>query len=199
MIQMDKIYIVTSEWSTYNGDREFAVIGAFFDLRKATECMEKERNMIITESYHYDSLQEARDNDDVVIEEDTDRFYIMDESLIDKWDELRIHTRLVEQRDVVSIQFEYAGETFIDRVYVDQIDLTHYDNLWDWWFASHNSKFPELVFELTAHKDANGNPSIKNAYINVYENVDANDPIVVIQDVRLQITLTERTMNYELR
>ncbi len=155
--------------------------------------------MIITESYHYDSLQEARDNDDVVIEEDTDRFYIMDESLIDKWDELRIHTRLVEQRDVVSIQFEYAGETFIDRVYVDQIDLTHYDNLWDWWFDSHNSKFPELVFELTAHKDANGNPSIKNAYINVYENVDANDPIVVIQDVRLQITLTERTMNYELR
>jgi hypothetical protein len=199
MIPMDKIYLVTSEWSTYNGDHEFMVVGAFFDLRKATECMEQERNTIITESYHYDSLQEARDSDSVVIEEETDRFFIMDESLIDKWDELRIDTMLVEQRDVVSIQFEYAGEMFIDRVYVDQIDMTHYDNLWDWWFNSHNSKFPELVFELTADKDANGNPSAKNAYINVYENTNADDPIAVIQDVKLQIILTERTMNYGLR
>ncbi len=198
MIPMDKIYIVTSEWSSYNGDHEFAVIGAFFDLRKATECMEKERNMIITESYRFDSLQKARNDGNVVIEEDTDRFFIMDESLIDKWDELQIHTRLVEQRDVISIQFEYAGETFIDRVYVDQIDLTHYDNIWDWWFGSHNSKFPELVFELTADKDANGNPSIKNAYINVYENSDTDDTIALIQDVKLQITLTERTINYGL-
>ena len=199
MIPMDKIYIVTSEWSTYNGDHEFAVVGAFFDLRKAIECMEQERNMIITESYHYDSLQEARDNDDVAIEEDTDRFFITDGSLIDKWDELQIHTMLVEQRDVISIQFEYAGETFIDRVYVDQIDMTHYANLWDWRFNSHNEKFPELVFELTADKDANGNPSTKNAYINVYENTNVGDPIAVIQDVKLQIILTERTINYGLR
>lgn len=186
MIQMDKVYVVTSEWSTYNGEREFAVIGVFFDHKEATECLEEERNAIITGSYHCDSIQEARDNEDFDIEEDVDKFFIMDESLIDKWDEVRIHERLVKQRDVIFIQFEYAGETFKDRVYLDQIDLTHYDGVWDWWFNSHNEKFPELVFELTADKDKEDKPSIANAYINVYENEDADDRIALVTKVKLQ-------------
>ncbi len=113
MISMDKIYIVTSEWSTYNGDREFAVIGAFFDLREAVECLERERDTIITESYHFNSLQEARDDDDIVIEEDTDRFYIMSESSLDKWDELRIHEKLVKQTETdISRQLQQKKEKY---------------------------------------------------------------------------------------
>lgn len=196
MILLDKIFIVTSEWSTNNGDHEFSVIGAFFDMREAAECLERERNLILTESFGFDSVQEARDNEDVEVEEDVDRFYIMDKSLLDKWDELKIHERLVKQRNLISIQFEYAGETFTDRVYIDQIDLTHYDEVWDWWFGSHNENYPDLNFELTADKDSDGSPSIGNAYINVYEDDESCEPIETIRKVKLQKTLTERKSNY---
>ena len=199
MIPMDKIYIVTSEWSTYNGDREFAVIGAFFDMREAVESMNKERNVIITESYNFDSLQDARDNEDITIEEEIDRFFIMDNSLIDKWDELKIHERLIKQRDFIAIQFEYAGKMFESRVYFDQIDLTHYDEVWDWWFESCDDDCPNLCFELTADKDENGEPSLENAYINVYPDDEALIPIETIRKVKLQKTLIERTANYVLR
>lgn len=194
MISMDKIYIVTSEWSTYNGDREFAVIGAFFDLREAVECLERERDTIITESYHFNSLQEARDDEDIVIEEDTDRFYIMSESSLDKWDELRIHEKLVKQRDFFAIQFEYDGETFNERIYLDQIDLTHYDDMWDWWFGSNgNKKFPDLNFELTADKDAeDGSPICNHMYINVYENEDAMEPVKRITNISWVYSQIER-------
>ena len=141
-------------------------------------------------------IQEARDNEDVEVEEDVDSFYIMDNSLLDKWYELKIHERLVKQRNLISIQFEYAGETFTDRVYIDQIDLTHYDEVWDWWFGSHNENFPNLNFELTADKDADGNPSIENAYINVYKDDESCDSIETIRKVKLQKTLTERKSNY---
>ena len=196
MILLDKIFIVTSEWSTNNGDHEFSVIGAFFDMREAAECLERERNLILTESFGFDSVQEARDNEDVEVEEDVDRFYIMDNSLLDKWYNLKIHERLVKQRNLISIQFEYAGETFTDRVYIDQIDLTHYDEVWDWWFGSHNENYPDLNFELTADKDAYGSPSIGNAYINVYEDDESCEPIETIRKVKLQKTLTERKSNY---
>ena len=196
MILLDKIFIVTSEWSTNNGDHEFAVIGAFFDMGEAAECLEKERNMILTESFGFDSIQEARDNEDVEVEENEDSFYIMDNSLLDKWYELKIHERLVKQRNLISIQFEYAGETFTDRVYIDQIDMTHYDEVCDWWFGSHNENYPDLNFELTADKDADGNPSIENAYINVYEDDESCEPIETIRKVKLQKTLTERKSNY---
>lgn len=196
LILLDKIYIVTSEWSTNNGDHEFSVIGAFFDMREAVECMNKERNIILTESFDFDSVQEARENDDVEVEEEDNRFFIMDKALLDKWDELKIHERLVKQRDFIAIQFEYAGETFEDRVYLDQIDLTHYNGVWDWWFGSHNDKFPNLNFELTADKDENGNPSLENAYINVYPDDEALEPIEIIKNVKLQKTWMERRSNH---
>ena len=185
-ILQDKIYIVTSEWNTYDGDREFAVIGAFFDMREAVESMNKERNVIITESYNFDSLQDARDNEDITIEEEIDRFFIMDNSLIDKWDELKIHERLIKQRDFIAIQFEYDGETFNERIYLDDIDREHYDNNWDWWFASpEDSKHPDLNFEVFGDKDNDGNIIYDAFEINIYENEDAMDSMATVCDFEL--------------
>ena len=88
MIQ-DTIYVVTNEWSSCNGDHEFSVFFVSFDLKKAVQSMEKERNLILKESYNIDSIEEARKNEDVTIEEDTMRFFISDDTLFDKWDEIK--------------------------------------------------------------------------------------------------------------
>lgn len=53
---------------TCNGDREFAIIGTFFDMQEAGSTLDKERDMILKESYSLESVQAARDNEDVTIE-----------------------------------------------------------------------------------------------------------------------------------
>ena len=184
MIQ-DTIYVVTNEWSSCNGDHEFSVFFVSFDLKKAVQSMEKERNLILKESYNIDS-----------IEEDTMRFFISDDTLFDKWDEIKICERLVTQRDFIVVSFEYSGEKFEERIYIDDVDLTHYDTLWDWWFKSDNKKFPDLNFELTANKDDDGNISSDGMYINVYEDEDSLQAIKTINKVKWQHSWIERKQNY---
>lgn len=186
MIPMDKIYVVTSEWCTSNGDREFAIIGTFFDMQEAGSTLDKERDMILKESYSLESVQAARDNEDMTVEEDIDRFFIMDSSQLDKWDELKIHEEYVKQRDFIAIQFEYDGETFNERIYLDDIDREHYDNNWDWWFASsEDAKHPALNFEVFGDKDNDGNIIYDAFEINIYENEDAMDSIATVCDFEL--------------
>ena len=186
MIPMDKIYVVTSEWCTSNGDREFAIIGTFFDMQEAGSALNKERDMILKESYSLESVQAARDNEDATVEEDIDRFFIMDSSQLDKWDELKIHEEYIKQRDFIAIQFEYDGETFNERIYLDDIDREHYDNNWDWWFASpEDSKHPDLNFEVFGDKDNDGNIIYDAFEINIYENEDAMDSMATVCDFEL--------------
>ncbi len=183
---MDKIYVVTSEWCTSNGDREFAIIGTFFDMQEAGSTLDKERDMILKESYSLESVQAARDNEDVTVEEDIDRFFIMDSYQLDKWDELKIHEEYVKQRDFIAIQFEYDGETFNERIYIDDIDREHYDNNWDWWFdSSEDAKHPDLNFEVFGDKDNDGNIIYDAFEINIYENEDAMDSMATVCDFEL--------------
>lgn len=191
----DDIYIVTSEWNNDN-EHEFAVVGAFFDYKKAIQAFEKNRNMELAESYGFDSLEEAKNSEDVTIEEDDMRFFIKDKRFCNKWDEFIIHERKVEQRDFIVVKFEFLGESFEERIYVDDIDLTHYDTCWDWWFSSRNKNYPDLNFELTADKDDDGNISCEGMYVNVYENDDSLTPIKTIDKVKWQYSWIERRQNY---
>lgn len=178
----DKVYVVTQEWgNTSLEDCNFEILGVFFDLREATLCMQKARNVELSESYStpYEYLSHSME---VSVNEEDWRVEIA--ATNGKWDNFEIHEKEVEQRDFIAIQFEYAGEVFNERIYLDQIDLTHYDDIWDWWFGSHGSKqFPDLNFELTADKDKDGNPACSNMYINVYENEDAMVPLKRITDI----------------
>lgn len=178
----DKIYVVTQEWgNTSLEDCNFEILGVFFDLREATLCMQKARNVELSESYGtpYEYLSHSME---VSVNEKDWRIEIT--ATNGKWDNFEIHEKEVEQRDFIVIQFEYAGEVFNERIYLDQIDLTHYDDIWDWWFGSHgNKQFPDLNFELTADKDKGGSPACGNMYINVYENEDAMVPLKRITDI----------------
>lgn len=182
----DTIYIVTSEWCSSNGEREFAIIGASLDIQEAFAVLNKERDTILKESYSLASVQAARDSEDVVIEEDSDRFFIMDSSQLDKWDDLRIHEKYVDQRDFIAIQFEYDDEIFNERIYLEDIDREHYDSNWDWWFDSpKGSLHPDLNFEIFGDKDSEGNIIYDAFEINVYENEDAMDYMAQICDFKL--------------
>ena len=52
-----------------------------------------------------------------------------------------------------------------------EIDTEHYDTLWDWWGGDTDSVYDNMLdFELTGHKDKDGNLiADENLYINVYE------------------------------
>lgn len=178
----DKVYVVTQEWgNTSWEDFNFEILGVFFDLREATLCMQKARNVELSESYGtpYEYLSHSME---VSVNEEDWKVEIA--ATNGKWDNFEIHEKEVKQRDFIAIQFKYSGEVFNERIYLDQIDLTHYDDIWDWWFGSNgNEHFPDLNFELTADKDKDGSPACGNMYINVYENEDAMVPLKRITDI----------------
>ena len=187
----DKIYVVTQEWgNTSLEDYNFEILGVFFDLREATLCMQKARNIELSESYGtpYEYLFHSME---VSVNEEDWRVEIT--AANGKWDNFEIHEKEVKQRDFIAIQFEYAGEVFNERIYLDQIDSTHYDDIWDWWFGSNGSEqFPDLNFELTADKDKDGNPVCSNMYINVYENENAMFPMKRITNISWIYSCIER-------
>lgn len=177
----DKIYIVISEWESLSGDFGSEVLGVFFDVRKATECLTVERDTLLSETYHTSIDKHLG----FAIRNDDDYFFISD-SYGSQWDTITIHEKEVEQRDFITIQFEYDGETFNERIYLDQIDREHYDDHWDWWFGSHEgSKHPDLNFEVFGDKDDDGNIIYDAFEINIYENEDAMDSMATVCDFEL--------------
>lgn len=180
----DKVYVVTQEWgNTNNEDFNFEVLGVFFDLHEAVACMYQCRNLELSESYHTPYEYIAHSMEVSVNEED---WRIEISSNEGKWDNIEIHEKEIEQRDFIAIQFEYDGETFNERIYLDQIDRDHYDDHWDWWFGSHEGlKHPDLNFEVFGDKDENGNIVYDAFEINVYDNEDAMDPMATICDFEL--------------
>lgn len=88
----------------------------------------------------------------------------------------------------IIIEFEYRNKEYRYTINDDMVDMNHYDVVWDYWFYENDNENQyydiqdeenELVFEVTANKrfvdeekeliDGSG------IYINVYENVDADD------------------------
>ena len=78
--------------------------------------------------------------------------------------------------DTLVISFVAQGVTYNKTIRKSEIDTEHYDTLWDWWGGNTDSVYDNMLdFELTGHKDQNGNLiADENLYINVYERDDDN-------------------------
>lgn len=177
----DNIFIVVSEWESYDGNHDSEVIGVFYDLQKATKCLKAERDTILRESY-----ATSFDKCNGVKAKGGDCYFFVTDEDESRWDSIDIYEKEVEQRDFIAIQFEYDGETFNERVYLDQIDREHYDDLWDWWFGVKTySGHSELNFELLGEKDNDGNIIIDKFRINVYADESADDPMATISNYKL--------------
>lgn len=82
----------------------------------------------------------------------------------------------------IELLFQYKSIWYCERIYPYNIDPNHYENMWDYWFGnSTEDDEPELAFEVTANK-VDGQFTLDNLYINVYENDEANTPIAVITE-----------------
>lgn len=89
-----------------------------------------------------------------------------------------------EERTYIDIAFYYEKILYVERIYTDQIDKDHYENMWDWWFGcKKNDDNPNLVFELTGNKNEEGQFITEDMYINVYAKEYDDTPIDVIENI----------------
>ena len=77
-------------------------------------------------------------------------------------------------KNTLVISFMAQGVTYTKTIRKSEIDTEHYDTLWDWWGGDTDSVYDNMLdFELTGHKDEEGNlVADKRIYLNVYERDD---------------------------
>lgn len=101
----------------------------------------------------------------------------------------------------IQINFEYNGVKYRQTIDENDIDMAHYDDIWDWWFGENDNELAdrhykdkddehELVFEVTADKkwmDEKNDYIIsgEGLYINVYKNNYEDDFCTQIEDVEV--------------
>ena len=68
----------------------------------------------------------------------------------------------------LTIQFSFQQKVITKVISLHELDLQHYDYLWDYWFEMEVNGI-KYTFELTAQKDKCGKPTTSNAYINIYK------------------------------
>ena len=190
---MSKIYIVQQEWLAKDESHDTTILGAFHTRQEAIQCMQKERDTLLDESYHV-SLEEVKSSEHFDYSENDEGCFIS--PMYDfPWDKIDIVETTLPGRKYIDVLFRLNSKTYCERVYLDQIDTTHYDTLWDWWFSeSEGDKITSEsghIFEITADKGDNGEITTNNMYINVYENVDADDWFCQIKGVKVRKSWTE--------
>lgn len=90
---------------------------------------------------------------------------------------------LLDAIPFIEIMFGFKGEIYVRRIYTQLIDQGHYEDMWDWWTAgTPRPDGTEITFEVLANKDENGDFSVNNMHINVYEN-DDDDAFETITDI----------------
>ena len=190
---MSKIFIVQQEWLAKDESHDTAILGAFYTRQEAIQCMQKERDTLLAEDYNV-SLEEIKKSEYFDYSENEDGCSIA--QVYDfPWDKISIIETSLSEREYIDVLFRFNSKTYCERVYIDQIDITHYDNLWDWWFSTKqngkNISDAEPVFEITAEKDNDGQITTNNLYINVYENENANDWFCQIKGVKVRKSWTD--------
>lgn len=91
----------------------------------------------------------------------------------------------------IQISFNFKDKEYKYTIDEDNVDMSHYEEIWDWWVGENDNEviYPlkdgddELNFEITADKKfiTNADGEIcevicgNNLYVNVYENVDADE------------------------
>lgn len=73
--------------------------------------------------------------------------------------------------NLLVISFVVQGVAYTREIKKSEIDTEHYDTLWDWWGGDTDSVYDNMLdFELTGHKDEQGNLiADERMYLNVYE------------------------------
>lgn len=98
---------------------------------------------------------------------------------------------LLDAIPFIEIMFGFKGEIYVRRIYTQLIDQDHYEDMWDWWTAgTPRPDGTEITFEVLADKDENGDFSVNNMHINVYEN-DDDDAFETITDIRYRTSEEE--------
>lgn len=101
----------------------------------------------------------------------------------------------------IQINFEYNSVKYRQTIDEKDVDMGHYDDMWDWWFGENDNELAnihyiekdnknELIFEVTADKKwiAEKNDYIISGdglYINVYENNYEDDFCAQIEEVEV--------------
>lgn len=198
---MSKIYIVQAEWLAQDESHDSAILGAFHTRQEAIQCMQKERDTLLEESYHV-SLEEAQNSEYIDYSEDDEECFIT-QTYDFPWDKISIIEAPLSERKYIDVLFKLNSKTYCERIYLDQIDMAHYDTLWDWWFTAkkNGSDVPESkpIFEITAEKDGNGEVTTNNMYINVYADSDADDWFCQIKGVKVRKSWADNIMFEEIK
>ena len=103
----------------------------------------------------------------------------------------------------IQINFEYNGVKYRQTIDENDIDMAHYDDMWDWWFGENENELAdrhyidkdeenELIFEVTADKkwiDEKNDYIVcaDNIYINVYKNNYEDDYCAQIETKDIEV------------
>lgn len=187
---MSKIFIVQQEWLAKDESHDTAILGAFHTKQEAIQCMQKERDTLLEEDYHV-SLEEIKTSEYYDYSENEDGCLIA-QTYDYPWDKITIVEKDIPERKYIDVLFRLNSKTYCERVFLDQIDTTHYDTLGDWWFSTKKNENDtsdiEPIFEITAEKGTNDEITTNNMYINVYANEDANDWYCQIKGVKVRVS-----------
>lgn len=100
----------------------------------------------------------------------------------------------------IIISFNYRSKKYQYTINDCLIDMTHYDDVWDFWVGENNNdnqyydfknEEQELVFEVTANKKFTDNNkeliSGDGIYINVYANIYADEYMDIINRDEIEV------------
>lgn len=183
------IYMVTSSYCKGDGVPLDDMIGLFWTLQDAKRCVDSERDRVLKELWGGVSVEEVRKNTKkYFIDEDDQGCLIRTRSYKGTWSMINISKHIVRDRKHIDVLFDYNGKTYCEPVYIDDIDLNHYENAWDWWFRPYvnGNSDNDLNFELIADLSPIGLWSMGNAYINVYENIHSDTPIATVRNIKFR-------------
>lgn len=184
---VEKIYIVTSSWCDEYESPAEEIVGLYWNLQDVKKAIERKRDAVLKERWNV-TFENVLKNDQLLVKESDINFFIIDRVYEEKWSMIGVNEYYVHDRKHIDVLFDYNGKTYCEPVYVDDIDLEHYDKVWDWWFRPYvdGSSDDDLNFELTADKNPVGLWSMGNAYINVYKNVHADTPIATVRNIKFR-------------
>lgn len=187
------VYIVSYQYQTASGEANFENERAFMSEFLATQWMHKRAEEIAKEEYGMtmEELRAESMKEDSMYElEDNHLDVFMMNNQDDSWDKLQVHELRLDGSDTyVDVLFNYNGRTFSERVYMELLDLDHYENVWSWIFGSHTDGYvhdDDIVFELCGDKNADGTPSLTHLHIEVYKDIFALTPYHRFSDIQFR-------------
>ena len=83
--------------------------------------------------------------------------------------------------NIIHIEFPYKNLIHQVNIPVENLDINHYDDIWDWWFKPDDMPNMKEVFEVTGEKNKNNEATVNGLWINVYVDENENVPCCEIR------------------